>query len=221
MRLLVVEDDFDVAEGVSIALKRAGYQVEIAYDGLEGETAALMNSYAAILLDWMLPSKDGMAICQTLRASGIATPILMMTARDEVPDRVAGLNSGADDYLGKPFDVDELLARVQALIRRDSPRRQSVLKFGPIELDSLAQTVKVNDTAVLLTLREFSLLEALMRNQGRVLSREVILTRVFNSDEALPNTVNFHMSSLRKKVDPHGLYIQTVHAVGYVLRSKG
>ena len=220
VRILVIEDDPDVADGVATALKRAGYLSEVIYDGYEGETAALMNNYAAILLDWMLPTKDGRLICSTLRSAGITTPILMMTAKDDVPDRVSGLNSGADDYIGKPFAIEELLARIQALIRRDAPIRTSVLNFGTISLDTLAQTVNVSGSDVTLTHREYSLLEALMRNQGRVLSRETILARVFNSDEALPNTVNFHMSSLRKKVDPEGQFIQTVHSFGYVLRRK-
>lgn len=220
MRILIVEDDADIAGGVETALKRAGYQVEVATNGPDGEAAGMLNSYGAILLDWMLPQKDGREVCRTLRQAGVDTPILMMTARDEVQDRVAGLNTGADDYLGKPFAIEELLARIQALLRRDSARRSETMSFGDLEIDAKSQTAKVAGQPVLLTQREFSLLEALMRNPGRILSREVILERVFNNDDALPNTVNFHMSSLRKKVDPHSKWIQTVHGLGYVLRSR-
>lgn len=220
MRILIIEDDPDIAEGVATALKRAGYQTETATNGADGEAAGMMNSYGVILLDWMLPQKDGREVCRSLRRAGVSTPILMMTARDEVEDRVAGLNTGADDYLGKPFAIEELLARVQALLRRDSARRSGVLVFGGIEIDTSAQSATVNGEPVALTQREFSLLEALMRNPGRILSRDMILERVFNSDEALPNTVNFHMSSLRKKVDPDSKWIQTAHGFGYVMRSR-
>lgn len=219
MRILVIEDDPDIADGVETALRRASYQPELTYNGLDGEDKALMNSYAVILLDLMLPGKDGRAICKSLRQAGVATPILMMTARDQVSDRVLGLDAGADDYLVKPFAIEELLARVRALTRRETVRRGAVMEFGPFKLDTAAQTAAVNGNPVKLTHREFELLEALMRNEGRVLTRDAILERVFNSDEALPNTVNFHMSSLRKKVDPEGRYIQTVHGFGYSLRS--
>lgn len=221
VRTLIIEDDPDIAAGVAKALQRAGYQTETAYDGPSGENLAMMNSYAAIVLDWMLPGKDGRAVCESLRKAGVATPVLMMTARDEVPDRVAGLSSGADDYLGKPFAVEELVARIQALVRRDSANRAGLLEFGGLKLDPNTHCARVDGESVSLTQREFDLLEALMRNPGRVLTRDVILERVFNNDEALPNTVNFHMSSLRKKVDPGARLIQTVHGVGYVLRSPG
>lgn len=219
MRILIVEDDPDIAEGVELALRRASYQPEIATTGTTGEEQAMMNSYGVILLDLMLPGKDGRTICKNLRSAGVSTPILMMTARDQVSDRVLGLDSGADDYLVKPFAIEELLARVRALTRRETVKRGTILEFGELRLDTTAQGVTVSGAPVKLTHREFDLLEALMRNEGRVLTREAILERVFNSDEALPNTVNFHMSSLRKKVDPDGKYIQTVHGFGYSMRS--
>ncbi|MFN8219408.1 MAG: response regulator transcription factor [Fimbriimonadales bacterium] len=218
MRILVVEDDPDIAEGVETALRRAGYRPEVVYDGLEGEEAAVLNPYGLILLDLMLPGKDGRDVCRALRKSGISTPILMMTARDQVSDRVLGLDAGADDYLVKPFAIEELLARVRALSRRSAPQRAAILDIGDISIDTVGQTVKVAGKEVHLTQREYSLLEALARNEGRVLTREAILERVFNNDEALPNTVNFHMSSLRKKVDPEAKWIQTVHGFGYIMR---
>ncbi len=219
MRILIVEDDPDIAEGIEIALRRASYKPEVARDGVRGEELAFLNSYAVILLDLMLPGRDGREVCKNLRNAGISTPILMITARDQVNDRVFGLDAGADDYLVKPFAIEELLARIRALTRRESKKRGTVLEFGPIKLDTLDHAVTVSGQEVKLTKREFDLLEALLRNTGRVLTRDAILERVFNNDEALPNTVNFHMSSLRKKVDPQGQWIQTVHGVGYVARS--
>lgn len=220
MRILIVEDDPDIAEGVSIALRRAGYQIDWAEDGEAGERQAFMHSYGVILLDLMLPKKDGSEVCKALRRADISTPILMMTARDRVSDRVMGLDAGADDYLVKPFAIDELLARVRALSRRESANRSAQLVVGPVEIDTQGQIVKVSGQTVQLTHREYSLLEALARNVGRVLTRDAILERVWNNDEALPNTVNFHMSSLRKKVDPESKLIHTVHGFGYSMRSE-
>jgi two-component system copper resistance phosphate regulon response regulator CusR len=191
----------------------------MASTGPEGETMAMMNSYGLILLDVMLPGKDGMAICKSLRHADIRTPILMLTARDEVKDRVMGLDVGADDYLVKPFALDELLARVRALTRREVRLKKSQIVVGPIEVDTHNKSVTVAGEPVKLTHREFQLLEAMARNPGRVYSREQILESVFQSDEALPNTVNFHMSSLRKKVDPEGRIIRTIHGLGYTMES--
>lgn len=220
VRILIVEDDPDIAEGIETALRRASYQPEVVHDGKEGEERAFLNSYAVILLDLMLPGRDGRDVCKNLRQAGIATPVLMITARDQVSDRVLGLDAGADDYLVKPFAIEELLARIRAITRRETKKRGTTLEFGGLRLDALEHSVSVGGKEARLTTREFDLLEALMRNQGRVLTREAILERVFNNDEALPNTVNFHMSSLRKKVDPEGKWIQTVHGVGYVLRER-
>ncbi|HMS56185.1 MAG TPA: response regulator transcription factor [Fimbriimonadaceae bacterium] len=221
MRILIVEDDPDISSGIATALNRAGYKTHISETGTDGEDEAMLNAYGLILLDLMLPGKNGREVCRTLRRAGVATPILMITARDAVSDRVEGLDAGADDYLVKPFAIDELLARVRALTRREAKHRSAVLEVGDLKIDTLAQSVHVGGQEVHLTQREFSLLEALARNEGRVLTRKAILERVFNTDEALPNTVNFHMSSLRKKVDPESKLIQTVHGLGYVLRRGG
>jgi DNA-binding response OmpR family regulator len=220
VRILIIEDDHDIAKGVQLALKREGYHTELAEDGISGEEMAIMGNFGLILLDLMLPGRNGREVCRNLREADISTPILMMTARDEISDRVLGLDAGADDYLVKPFAIEELLARIRALSRREASRKTSELHYGFITLDTNAQSVEVRGEKVQLTHREYELLEALMRNSGRVLSRETIIERVFNSTEALPNTVNFHMSSLRKKVDPESELIQTVHGFGYVLRSK-
>ena len=221
MRVLVVEDDPDIAYGLEVGLKRAGYHPDVARDGLEGEEMAALHPYRVILLDLMLPKKNGAEVCKALRAIGVTVPILMLTARDQVNDRVAGLDAGADDYLVKPFALEELLARIRALTRRDSDRREAVLAVGELEIDTLAQTVTRSGEPIHLTKREFQLLEALARNRERVLTRDAILQRVWNNEDALPNTVNFHMASLRKKVDPEGRLIHTVHGFGYSLRTGG
>lgn len=219
MRVLIVEDDAEIAEQLVTALKRAGYRADVASDGPSGEEAAWLESYAIILLDLMLPGRSGTEVCRNWRRAGLTTPILMLTARDAVPDRVDGLDAGADDYLPKPFAMAELLARMRALLRRESARRGAVLSAGDLEVDSLAQTVQVRGQEVHLTPREYALLEALIRNPGRVLTRDAILDRVWHNEEALPNTVSFHLSSLRKKVDPEGRLIRTVHGFGYTLKS--
>lgn len=220
MRVLVVEDDPDIASGLELALRRAGYIVDVHNNGPDGENQAFLQSYGAILLDWMLPGKSGAEVCRSLRAAGIKAPILMVTARDEVKDRVKGLDCGADDYLVKPFAIEELLARIRALTRRESTQKTVVLQLGNIQLDTQAKSVTVADQPVHLTHREYALLEALMRNPGRVYSREAILENVWNNDEALPNTVNFHVSSLRRKVDPDSKYIRTLHGFGYVMENR-
>lgn len=221
MRVLIVEDDAEIAEQLAAVLRRHDYRPDVAPDGPAGESAALEGSYGIILLDLMLPGRDGLEVCRRLRQAGVSTPILMLTARDAVPDRVKGLDAGADDYLPKPFSVSELLARMRALRRRESVRRESVLAGGGLELDAVARTVRKDGAEVRLTRREYELLEALMRNAGRVLTREAILERVWNNEEALPNTVNFHLSSLRRKVDPEGRIIRTVHGFGYTFRPEG
>ncbi len=220
MKVLIIEDDLDISSGLSTALKREGYYPEVAHNGLEGEELALMNSYGIILLDLMLPGKSGVEICKSIRQAGIKTPVLMLTARDQVEDRVSGLDTGADDYLVKPFALPELLARMRALGRREAAQKKQVHQVADLVVDTLAGTVRRGERSIHLTAREYSLLEALIRNPGAVLTRDVILERVWNNDEALPNTVNFHMSSLRKKVDPEGSLIRTVHGLGYVLESR-
>ncbi len=219
MRILVVEDDAVLSEGLHLGLSRAGYQVDVARDGESGLDMALARPYGAIVLDIMLPKLDGWAVCRQVREHGVAAPILMLTARDAVDDRVKGLDSGADDYLPKPFDYRELLARLRALLRRESARKDAVIRVADLELDPVAHTVKRSGEDIRLTPREFSLLEALARNAGRTLTRDVILERVWNDEETLSNTVNFHVASLRKKLDAgHKVkLVQTVHGLGYRL----
>ncbi len=191
-------------------------------DGPSGLSEGLTHTCGLVLLDIMLPGMEGWEVCRRLREGGVDVPLLMLTAKDEVSDRVRGLDLGADDYLVKPFELTELLARMRALARRDSHRRSGRMEAGPLVIDSNGSSASIKGSSLQLTPREFSLLEALVRNEGQVLTREAILERVWNAEEALPNTVNFHMASLRKKLDAagEGGLIQTVHGLGYTFRRK-
>ena len=219
----MIEDDLVIAEQLTRSLEREKYVVDIFRNGPDGEEAYFRESYSLIILDIMLPGRDGWTICENLRRAKVATPILMLTARDSVDDRIKGLQGGADDYLPKPFDVRELIARIQALTRRDKMNRTGLIVISDLEIDTVGHVVKRGGQTVKLTPREFSLLEALARNEGRTLTREVILERVWDEDENLLNSVNFHVVSLRKKIDAdHPVkLIQTVHGIGYSLRSGG
>lgn len=221
MRLLLVEDDPVIASQITTLLERDGYQVRTEGDGRRGFSEAIDETYGLIVLDVMLPGLNGWEICERLRKAKIGTPILMLTARDSIDDRVRGLEGGADDYLSKPFDARELLARIKALIRRDHVHKTGKIIISDLELDSQAHTATRAGRPLNLTPREFALLEALARNEGRTLTREVILERVWDNEDALENTVNFHVTTLRKKLDSwHDVkLIHTVHGIGYVLRS--
>lgn len=221
MRVLVVEDDPVIGSEIRAALEREGYTVEQAFDGVEALELQIMTEPQLIVLDIMLPKMDGWAVCERLRQKRVRTPILMLTARDSVDDRVRGLEGGADDYLSKPFDVRELLARLKALARRDKIHRTGKIQIADLEVDSQSRTVKRAGRDIHLTPREYSLLEALARNEGRTLTREIILEQVWNNEERLENTVNFHVTSLRKKVDAEfePKLIRTVHGFGYMLKS--
>lgn len=221
MRVLVVEDDPVIGSEIRAALERAGYTVEQAFDGIEALELQITTEPQLIVLDIMLPRMDGWAVCERLRQKKVRTPVLMLTARDSVDDRVRGLEGGADDYLSKPFDVRELLARLKALARRDKIHRTGKIQIGDLEIDSQSKTVRRAGRDIHLTPREYSLLEALARNEGRTLTREIILEQVWNNEESLENTVNFHVTSLRKKVDAEfeAKLIRTVHGFGYMLKS--
>lgn len=220
VKVLIIEDDGGIAAQLAESVRQAGWKPAVRRDGQEGLQAALEGSWAMILLDVMLPGIDGWEVCRRVRAAGMDTAILMLTARDDVEDRVKGLDLGADDYLPKPFEAAELLARMRALARRQAHIKSGRIELGDLVLDSRAQTAERAGQPLKLTPREFSLLEALARHEGQVLTREAILERIWNNDEALPNTVNFHMASLRKKLDQdHEVkLIHTVHGLGYMLR---
>lgn len=219
--MLIVEDDLVIASELAYALERDSWSVSVVRDGDEGVEMALSHSFDVIVLDVMLPGKDGWQICDHLRRQGNRTPILMLTARDAVEDRVKGLEGGADDYLTKPFDYREFRARLQLLARRDLHLRSRNIRVADLELDSESRTVTRAGKQLSLTPREFSLLEALARSPGRTLTRQVILESIWDEPETLENSVNFHVVSLRRKVDAgfEPKLIHTVHGVGYVLRT--
>jgi DNA-binding response OmpR family regulator len=220
MNILLIEDDEVIADLVRMGLEEARFTVEVARDGTCGLQRALEGEYALIILDLMLPGQDGWTICEALRSRRRAVPILMLTARDDVEDRVRGLESGADDYLPKPFDFSELLARVRALLRRDKIHRVRVIRIADLTIDTGAARVWRAGQEIRLTPREYTLLEALAANEGRTLSRELIQERVWADDESYSNTVNVHVNALRRKVDDgHAVkLIHTVHGIGYALR---
>ena len=220
MRILVVEDEESIARVVQRGLQEERYEVDVAHDGTEGLHLATERAYALIVLDLMLPGVDGWQICKELRSRRDTTPILMLTARDAVSDRVKGLETGADDYLPKPFDFTELLARVRALLRRDKVHKSRVIKIADLEIDTGAHRVTRAGQEIALTPREYSLLEALAANEGRVLTREVIQERVWMDEESYSNTVDVHIGTLRRKIDSgHPVrLIQTVHGFGYTLK---
>ncbi len=219
LHILVVEDEEKLARLIARALTEERHVVEVAHDGETGLDLASSGSFDLVVLDIMLPRKDGFQVCRELRRQGVRTPILMLTARDAVTDRVQGLDAGADDYLVKPFALEELLARVRALGRRPPlPEAPELLRVGDLELDLARREVRRGGEPVELTAKEFALLEFLMRNAGLVLSRDRILENVwgFESD-ATPGSVDIYVHFLRRKLDRPGerSLIKSVRGVGY------
>jgi two-component system OmpR family response regulator len=221
MRVLVVEDELKMARLVKRGLEREGYAVDVALDGNEALWAARETPYDAIVLDAMIPGVDGFEVCRQLRKEGRWSPLLMLTARDSVQDRVAGLDAGADDYLTKPFAFSELFARVRSITRRDVGERPVVLTVGDLSLDPARREVHRGDVAVSLSAKEFALLEHFMRNPGAVLSRTQILEHVWDfAYEGTSNVVDVYVGYLRQKIDrPFDVdSIETVRGAGYRLR---
>ena len=221
MRALVIEDDDDVRAALRRALLLSGYEVLLAADGAEGLLKAGTEVPDVIVLDVGMPQMDGLQVCRALRAAGNRTPILMLTAREAVADRIEGLDAGADDYLTKPYDVGELEARLRALLRRSADADGRVLRFEELELDPDAHAVRVGERSVELTRTEFQLLELLLLNPRRVLSPELIYDRVWGYDFGPGgNALRVYIGYLRRKLEAEGerRLIQTVHGVGYVLR---
>jgi two-component system, OmpR family, response regulator len=221
VRLLVAEDETKMARLLKRGLEEEGYAVDTAGDGREALWLATENPYDAVILDVMLPELDGFEVSRRLRAAGRWTPVLMLTARDAIPDRVAGLDAGADDYLTKPFSFSELLARLRALVRRGAPERPPVLRVGALTLDPATRRVTRDELAVELTAKEFALLEYLMRHPGEVLSRSRLIEHVWDfAYEGDSNVVDVYVRYLREKVDrPFGAdSIETVRGAGYRLK---
>ncbi len=218
MRLLLVEDDRPLSRVLVRGLAEEGHAVDAAFTVAEADESLSINDYDLIVLDLGLPDGDGMTLCQEIRAGGSQIPILMLTARDDVLDRVGGLDAGADDYLTKPFAYPELAARVRALLRRPSNAMSPILQSGDLALDPAAHTVLRGEVMVPLTPREFSLLEYLMRRMGEVCPREELLEHVWDAHyDGLSNVVDVHVANLRRKLDVPGETnpVETVRGVGY------
>jgi DNA-binding response OmpR family regulator len=220
MRVLLIEDDRKAAKLLSKGLREEGFVVDVASTGEEGEEQAAINEYDVIVLDWLLPAKDGIAVCHSLRMRDLSTPILMLTARDSLADRVKGLSTGADDYLTKPFAFAELLARIRALLRRSRSAQPAVLRIGDLTLDPGSRRVTRAGVSITLTSKEFAILEVLMRSAGDIVSRTRLVERVWDeASEVLDNLVDVHLSHLRKKIDSgeRAPLIHTIRGFGYRL----
>ncbi len=223
MRILVVEDEKKVASFIKKGLEEDYYSVDIALDGREGARLALSEEYDLIILDIMLPFKDGISILKDIRTENISTPVLMLTAKDNVSDKVLGLDSGADDYLAKPFAFDELLARVRALLRRNSTEKKVVLEAGELQLDTQTHKAYRSGNEIQLTVKEYAILEYLLRNKNHVISRTKLSEHVydyhFDSDT---NVIDVYINKLRNKIDKgfDKQILQTVRGIGYVIKDS-
>ncbi|MDP2681446.1 MAG: response regulator transcription factor [Deltaproteobacteria bacterium] len=220
MRILVVEDEKKVEGFIKKGLEEESYAVDVAYDGVEGEYLASTNDYDVIILDIMLPKKSGVDVVRDLRNKEIKTPVLLLTARDTVDDKVKGLNSGADDYLSKPFAFEELLARVRALMRRKG-YGITELKFADLVLDQATRKAKRGDIVIDLTSKEYGLLEYFLRNPNKVLTRTMIAEHVWDySFDSDTNIIDVYVNHLRNKIDkePFKKLIHTVRGIGYIVK---
>jgi two-component system, OmpR family, response regulator QseB len=219
MRLLLVEDDSMIGEAARQGLRQEGHSVDWVRDGKEAEAAVAAAPYDAVLLDLGLPRRDGLSLLKSWRAKGVAVPVLIITARDAVSDRVAGLDAGADDYLVKPFDLDELSARVRAVARRRSGRAESLIHVGDLEIDPAAKLVRWKGRDVTLSPREYALLEALADRPGAYLTRAQLEERLYGWDEEIAsNAIEVHIHGLRRKLDPE--LIRNVRGMGYTLSKE-
>jgi two-component system OmpR family response regulator/two-component system response regulator QseB len=220
MRILLAEDDTLLGDGLRAGLRQLGFQVDWVRDGVAAERELRGQPYAAAVLDLGLPLMDGMDVLAAVRRAGVTLPVLVLTARDAVPDRVRGLDLGADDYVIKPVDLEELAARLRALVRRAHGQPQETLQAGGVQLDPAGRTVQRRGQTVALSVREFDLLHALLLNTGRVLSREQLEQHLYSwGQEVDSNAVEVHIHHLRRKLGPE--LIQTVRGVGYLVPREG
>jgi len=225
MRILVVEDEAKVARALKEGLERDDFQVTLAHSGEEGFFLANAEEFDLAILDLMLPDRDGIEVLRTLRKRGVQTPVLILTARDGLGDRVAGLDSGADDYLAKPFAFAELLARIRALLRRGRPEQAQRFQVGDLDLNVMTRQVSRGGQLIELTAREFDLLEYLMRHQGRIVSREMLSRDVWKETARatpLDNVIDVQMARLRSKVDRDATskLIHTIRGIGFILKEE-
>ncbi|HVA96030.1 MAG TPA: response regulator transcription factor [Candidatus Acidoferrales bacterium] len=221
MRILLVEDEVKLAHAMKRALELQKYAVDVVNNGKDGLDFAIGEEFSLIILDVMLPGMDGIEICKRIRAEGIHTPVMMLTARGQITDKVTGLDVGADDYMVKPFSFEELFARIRALVRRPVQANDPVLSIKNLSLDPKTFTVKRGDKIVELSAKEFSLLEYLLRNKNTVLNKEQIIAHVWNYDsDVLPSTIEVHVKHLRDKIDVKGeeSLIHTIRGRGYTIR---
>ncbi|WP_424688625.1 response regulator [Halarcobacter ebronensis] len=217
MKILIIEDDEKIVNFLKKGLEEESYSVDYSLNGDEGIYLASVNAYDLILLDIMLPVKDGIEVCKTLRADGINTPIIMLTAKDSIEDKIKGLDIGANDYLAKPFSFSELLARIRVQLRATN-QNQTTLKLADLELDLLTKTAKRGEDTINLTAKEFALLEYLIKNQNKVLSESVISSSLSNMDDMnMSNVVNVYIYRLRNKIDKpyEKKLIKTIRGLGF------
>jgi len=223
MKILVVEDEKKVASFIKRGLEEEKYEVDVAYDGEEGCQKILDGTYSLVILDVMLPKKDGFAVVKEMRMKKLLTPVLMLTAKDTVEDIVAGLNSGSDDYLTKPFAFAELLARVRSLLRRGTQEKSTVLTLADLQLDTVTHKARRGTRLIDLTTKEYALLEFFLRNKERVLSRTIIAEHIWDYHfDTGTNLIDVYINHLRNKVDTgfDRKLIHTVRGVGYVLKEE-
>lgn len=226
MRILVIEDEETLARRIENVFKREKYQVAVALDGSEGLDEALTETYDLVVIDILLPGMNGLDVLREIRQAGLKVPVLLLTAKDRVQDKVTGLDAGADDYLTKPFATPELLARVRSLLRRESDATTSVLKVGDLEVSTSSREVRRNGEIISLTPKEFSVLEFLLYNKNRVVSRLSIAEHVWGDNFdmfTMTNFVDVHIKNLRKKLrdEEEKKLLQTIRGVGYTIRDEG
>jgi len=219
MRILLAEDNIELAQWLTKLLRRERYVIDCFDNGADADEALVSQDYALAILDVGLPQRDGLAVLRNLRARGDSTPVILLTARDSVDDRVAGLDGGADDYVVKPFDVAELEARIRAQLRRSAPIAQQLIEFGPLAFDCQTRHFALHGKTLTLTPREHAVLERLLRDLGRVTPKAALVDSVFGlSDEANPNAIEIYVHRVRKKIEGAGVAISTLRGLGYCLR---
>ena len=225
MRVLIIEDEKTLARRIADVLENNGYTVDVAFDGASGLDQALMEEQDLVVLDILLPKLNGIQVLREIRAADLSLPVLLLTAKNSVEDKVKGLDAGADDYLTKPFAVPELLARVRSLLRRASPEKQALLQTADLTMDTVTHEVRRGDRVIDLTAREYAILEFLLYNKNRVVSRLSIAEHVWGDHFdlfSMSNFVDVHMKNLRKKINdvPENRIICTIRGIGYVIKDK-
>lgn len=219
MRILVVEDDVLLGQGIAEGLKQENYAVDLINNGEQAEQAMMSEPYDAVVMDIGLPGRDGLSVVRAIRSAGITVPVLLLTAKDAIEDRVNGLDSGADDYLTKPFNLGELFARVRALTRRSMGRTEPTIKYRDIELDPAAHSLKQSGLYIKLSRREFALLHHLLENVGKVVSKTQLFEKLYSWDQEVDsNTLEVHVHNIRKKIN--GPLIKTIRGVGYIIQKE-